>query len=212
MSCDICGRHYHPQRLPFLCAVDARNQLYEPRIAHTVALIHNEQLETQVNNALGASPTTEATTTQPPSPKSQAEAWAAERQDALDHAGEVTARAAQLRREMEDTRSEMDRRRALLQQRRSDLAAATNGTAARRARLQSEVERSIAMTRFKWNQSYDAMAATRGFLCMEASKLYGLRRVKKGSAVRYEIGGFEVVDPYNMNSKSPCMHVFLLTV
>jgi hypothetical protein len=66
--------------------------------------------------------------------------------------------------------------------------------------MQADVERSTAMTKFKWNQSYEAMAATRGFLCMEASKLYGLRRVKKGSAVRYEIGGFEVVDPYNMNS------------
>ncbi|KAL1896853.1 hypothetical protein Sste5346_004487 [Sporothrix stenoceras] len=203
MSCDICGRLYHPQRLPFLCTVDARNQLYEPRIAHTIALIHNEQLEAQVNKALGepASESSEPTTkAQKPSPKVQAEQWAAERQDALDRANEMTEKAAQLKREMEATRNELDRRRALLQQRRSDLAAASNGTAARRARLQAEVERSIAMTRFKWNQSYEAMAATRGFLCMEASKLYGLRRVRKGSSVRYEIGGFEVVDPYNMNN------------
>lgn len=203
MSCDICGRLYHPQRLPFLCTVDARNQLYEPRIAHTVALIHNEQLEAQVNKALGepvSSESAQSAEGQKPAPKVQAEAWAAERQDALDRANEITAKAAQLKNEMEKTRNELDRRRALLQQRRSDLAAASNGTAARRARLQGEVERSMAMTRFKWNQSYEAMAATRGFLCMEASKLYGLRRVKKGSAVRYEIGGFEVVDPCNMNS------------
>ncbi|ERS99253.1 hypothetical protein HMPREF1624_04451 [Sporothrix schenckii ATCC 58251] len=201
MSCDICGRHYHPQRLPFLCAVDARNQLYEPRIAHTVALIHNEQLEAQVNKALGEpSSGSPSTGEHQPSPKVQAETWAAEQQDALDRARETAARAARLRREMEDTRAELDRRRDQLKQRRSDLAAASNGTAARRARVQADVERSIAMTRFKWNQSYEAMAATRGFLCMEASKLYGLRRVKKGSAMRYEIGGFEVVDPYNMNN------------
>ncbi|CAK7230536.1 hypothetical protein SBRCBS47491_007617 [Sporothrix bragantina] len=207
MSCEVCGRLYHPQRLPFLCAVDARNQLYEPRIAHAVALLQNEQLEAQVNAELGVASGVDEGVEDPkeskPASKSQAEAWKAERQDALDHARDMTARAERLRNEMAATRAELNRRKEMLQQRRSDLAAASNGTAARRARLQADAERSIAMTRFKWNQSYEAMAATRGFLCMEASKLYGLRRLKKGSTVRYEIGGFEVLDPYNMNNLPP---------
>ncbi|CAK7221646.1 hypothetical protein SCUCBS95973_004569 [Sporothrix curviconia] len=211
MSCEVCGRLYHPQRLPFLCAVDARNHLYEPRIAHAVALLQNEQLEAQVNAGLGVEsgiPGTEGdagddSKERKAAPKSQAEAWKAERQEALDHARDMADRAGRLRSEMAAARLALNRRKEGLQQRRSDLAAASNGTAARRARLQAEAERSIAMTRFKWNKSYEAMAATRGFLCMEASKLYGLRRLKKGSTVRYEIGGFEVVDPYNMNNLPP---------
>ncbi|CAK7272947.1 hypothetical protein SEPCBS119000_005393 [Sporothrix epigloea] len=207
MSCEVCGRLYHSQRLPFLCAVDARNQLYETRIAHAVVLLQNEQLEAQVNSGLVTGPgvggDNASTKESQPSPKRQAEAFEAERQNALDHTQDVVARAERLRIEMAATRAELERLKETLQQRRLGLAAANNGTVARRARLQADAERSIAMTRFKWNQNHEAMATSRAFLCMEASKLYGLRRLKKGKSVRYELGGLEVVDPYNLNNLPP---------
>ncbi|CAK7270786.1 hypothetical protein SEPCBS57363_004277 [Sporothrix epigloea] len=207
MSCEVCGRLYHPQRLPFLCAIDARNHLYESRIAHAVVLLQNEQLEAQVNSGLGVASECEDDNTSTKDDqlalKSQADALEAERQDVLDHTREVAACAERLRNEMAETRAELKRRKETLQQRRSGLAVASNGIVARRARLQADAERSIAMTRFKWNQNHEAMATTRGFLCMEASKLYGLRWLKKGHTVCYEIGGLEVVDPYNMNNLPP---------
>lgn len=212
MNCDICGRHYHAQRLPFLCPVDARNQLYEHRLAQAAALIGNEQLEQQVNaelllplppSAVGTE-TSETSPSPPPcgpsAAKSRLDAWACERQAILDRTDDVVQRAEKLRADLEAARSQLERGKDANRRRRSDLAAATNGTAARRVRLQDDVERSISMTRFKWNRSYDAMAATRGFLCMEAARLYGLRRLKRGSAVLYEIGGREIVNPYTMSS------------
>lgn len=211
MSCDICGRLYHPQRLPFLCAVDARNQLYERRIAHVAALVHNEKLEEQVNEELAAGATAAISAGKPAAAagsssttRIQYDSWESERQEALSRAHDATSRADQLRRDLKAVRKELDERKETMRQRRSDLAAAANGTVTRRARVQADVERSISMTKFKWNAGYEAMGATRAFLCMEASKLYGLRRIKKDSAVRYELGGLEVVDPYNMNSTLCC--------
>ena len=212
MGCDICGRPQHPQRLPFLCPIDARNELYEPRMAHAVALIQNEKLEQQVNSELGAllnSKDTDTGNTRPAA-RIQLETLETERQESLQRTSDATARTKKIRRDLEATRKELGRQRELLRQRRSDLAAAANGTAARRQRMQADVERSISMTKYKWKQSYEAMTATRGFLCLEASRLYGLRRINErrgdeGSAgvTRYEIGGFEVVDPYNMNNLPP---------
>ncbi|EFW99248.1 hypothetical protein CMQ_5669 [Grosmannia clavigera kw1407] len=220
MNCDICGRHYHAQRLPFLCPIDARNQLYEHRLAHAAALIQNEQLEQQVNGELLLSSAADAEDEKPPakrqqqlkrqpkqrdalSAKSRLDAWECERQEILERTNDVVQRAEKLRADLEAARSELERRKDTNRRRRSDLAAASNGTATRRSRMQDEVERSISMTRFKWNRSYDAMAATRGFLCMEAAKLYGLRRLKRGSTVHYEIGGREIVNPYSMSNLQP---------
>ncbi|KAL2122758.1 hypothetical protein VTJ04DRAFT_3213 [Mycothermus thermophilus] len=52
LSCSICHRPGDPQKLPFLCAVDARNRLYETRIQYTRALIENEHVERRVEAAL----------------------------------------------------------------------------------------------------------------------------------------------------------------
>lgn len=215
MGCDICGRPQHSQKLPFLCAVDARNELYEARIAHAVALIQNEKLEQQVNTELGYPPnagtdTDTTSDTNTAAPRIRLETLETERQESLQRTNDATARSRKIRRELEATRKELERQRELLKQRRSDLAAAANGTAARRQRMQADVERSISMIKFKWNQSYESMTTTRGFLCLEASRLYGLRRIDDrrsgepgASTTRYEIGGFEIVDPYNMNNIPP---------
>ncbi|KAL2270012.1 hypothetical protein VTJ83DRAFT_2196 [Remersonia thermophila] len=54
MSCSICQRPHHPKKRPFLCAVDARNRLYETRVEYARALMQNEEVERRVEAALGA--------------------------------------------------------------------------------------------------------------------------------------------------------------
>lgn len=209
MNCDICLRQHHPQRLPFLCAVDARNQLYESRLAHATALVENEQLEQRLNALL--SDTTSATAQSPSSKRICADKWKSEHRHAVDKTSEIIARADRLRAEVDAARKDIEKRKEAISRRKSDLASASNGIAARRARQLAEVQSSMSMTKFKWNRDYEGMGATRGFLCMEAARLYGLRRVKKGSSIRYEIGGIEIVDPYAMNGKH-CFPLLLLLV
>ncbi len=192
MNCDICGRQHHAQKLPFLCAVDARNQLYEKRLAYANALLENERSERQIDEF-----------SEQPTGKISLDKWKSEQQRAVDETNDIIAQADRLRADIEAARKEIVDRKAGLARRRADLASvsASSGAATRRARQLEEAERSIAMSKFKWNRSADSMAATRGFLCMEAARLYGLRRVKKGSTVHYEIGGLDIIDLHAMNSE-----------
>ncbi len=201
MDCDICGRAHDAQRRPFLCAVDARNLLYEKRMAHAAALMENETLEQQIDVFL-ENPTSSAAETSAP-PRVRLDTWKSEEHRALERTNEIIAQADRLRAEVEAARKEIDERKAAIARRKAELAAASSKLAPRRARQQEELERAGAMTKFKWKRSSDSMAATRGFLCMEAARLYGLRRSKKGSATHYELGGIEIVEMSTLNSQSP---------
>lgn len=205
MDCDICRRPYDSQKLPFLCAVDARNRCYDGRIQNLQMLMENDDLQRQVNELLSS-----ATSGTVPVTKVSVGSSVSQQRVAEDRTSRVIAQAEKLTAEIAGARQEIESRRAALARRKSDLASASNGIAARRARHQEEAEKSIRMQKYKWNRSADAMATTRSFLCMEAAKLYGLRRIKKGaSPLRYEyrLGGLEVVDLGSMNSESPMLRV-----
>ena len=199
MNCSICHRPHHAKKLPFLCAVDARNRLYEGRVEYAQALIQNEEAESQVNAALERA-------TQDQKPGSSARiAWlTAEEEAAADRTSQIIAQADRLRSEVDAARKEIAAKKDAIARKKSDLAAVTAGTSTRRTRQLEEVERSGQRIKYKWNRSADTMAATRAFLCEEAARLYGLRQVKKGSVKRYEIGGVEMFDLHAMNSKFAC--------
>lgn len=203
MKCYICCRQHNAQTLPFLCTVDARNQLYERRIAHTVALLENEQLEgslnAQVESGRDGDGSAQSAKDTPATRKAQLDNRKSEERTAVDRTTQIIALADKLREDVEAARKEIAERKAIMARRRSDMTALSFGLEERRKRQLEEVEKSIGMTKFKWNRSYDTMAATRGFLCMEAAKLYGLRRVKKGGSNRYEIGGLDIFEPAGMN-------------
>lgn len=198
MDCDICHRPHHQHKLPFLCAVDARNRLYEGRVSHAQALIENERLGQQIETILSNS--TSQTKNFFSSTKVLAENWKSQEQQALDRTDDIIAQADKLRAEIDAARKDIERRKEANARRSSDIASASNGIAARRARQQEEAERAIQMTKYKWNRSFESLVGTRSFLCMEAARLYGLRRLKKGNSVRYEIGGVEVVEVPSLNS------------
>lgn len=200
MNCEICRRSHHPHRLPFLCAVDARNRLYEGRIAHATALIENDTLEQRINSALTD-----------PDPSSSDEAAAktvhlerlkSGEAQAMDRTSQIIAQADKLRADVEAARRDIEERKKKIATMNADMDVATYGANPRRARHQEDVERTIQMTRYKWNRSFEDMAATRSFLCMEAARLYGLRRIKKSNSVKYQLGGIEMTELPGMISRS----------
>ncbi|KAK4190480.1 UV radiation resistance protein and autophagy-related subunit 14-domain-containing protein [Podospora australis] len=192
MNCSVCNRPHHAKTLPFLCAVDARNRLYELRIDVTKAQVENEELERQVDDAVKAQDS-----------RTHLEDLRDKEEAAVDRTNQIIAQADRLRIEVEAARKEIEAKKDVLARRRSDLASVSAGGSSRRIKQLEEAERAVQRTKYKWGRSYDTMAATRTFLCEEAARLYGLRQVKKGSVKRYEIGGVEIFDVFAMNNLSP---------
>jgi chromosome segregation ATPase len=186
MNCSICHRPHHAKKLPFLCAVDARNLLYESRAKYAQALINNEDAERKVEAAL----------------MSEADRLRIEEAAARDRTSQIIAQADRLKSEIDAAQKEIAARKDAIARRKSDLASVSAGTLARRNRQLEEAERSSQRLRYKWNRCADSIADVRGFLCEGSARLYGLRQVKKGSIKRYEIGGVEIIDLHAMNSKS----------
>lgn len=187
MECDICHRGHDAQRLAFLCAVDARNSLYEGRMQNLQLILENEVLQNQVND-FSAESTSEG--------KDAFDLSLAQHGVAEDRTNQIVATANKLRDEIEAAREEIRTRKAALARRRSDLASVSHGLAERRMRKQQELDKSAQMVKFRWSQRAEATANTRAFLCTEAIRLYGLKRSRKGSSGRYEyqIGRVPIVD------------------
>ncbi|KAL7791312.1 UV radiation resistance protein and autophagy-related subunit 14 domain-containing protein [Trichoderma ceciliae] len=197
MECDICHHPHDAQGRPFLCAVDARNRIYEGRMRHLQLMLSNETLKTQINELL--------VDTAKPNKHSWDEALS-RKEAAEQKTDQILAAADKLRDEIKAARDEIQARKAALARRRSDLASVSAGLEERRTKQLKEVEKSIHMLKFRWSQSAEDTASTRAFLCTEAVRLYGLRRVpKKGSTGRYEysLGRIPIVDLTSMDSLSP---------
>ncbi|KAK3330168.1 UV radiation resistance protein and autophagy-related subunit 14-domain-containing protein [Apodospora peruviana] len=211
MNCSVCHRPHSAKKLPFLCAVDARNRLYEGRLEFAGALIRNEEIERQVNASLScqekgeelASRQNPAARAEPFAPRVRMDWLKSEEADTTHRTSRIIAQADRLKAEIDAARKEVGKKKDAIARRKSDLATVSVGSSARRSRQLDEAERSIQRLRYKWNRSADTMAATRSFLCEEAARLYGLRQIKKGSTRRYEIGGVEIAELHAMDGVSP---------
>lgn len=200
MNCDICRRAFHSQRLPALCPVDARNCLYEGRIAHATALIENEALQNRIECLLRDE--------QPPSGDSDPAANAvrletikAQEAAAADRTAQIIAQAEKLRAEIEEAKKDIENRKKKLAKKKEDLNEASQGLSARRSRQLADTEKTIQRTKYRWNMMFESLVANRGFLCIESARLYGLRRIKKGGSVKYDLGGIEIPELRGMISK-----------
>lgn len=158
--------------------------------------MENETLQKDINDLLAQDKADDG-----PGRSVVLESLSASQRLAEDRTEQIIAQAEKLKGEIAAARKEIADRKAALIRRKSDLASASSGIAARRTRQLEETERSISVAKYKWTRSADQMSSTRSFLCMEAAKLYGLRRIKKGSSARYEykIGGVDIVDLSSMN-------------
>ena len=209
MQCDICFRT-GGHKLPFLCPTDARNQLYEPRIQHARILVEKDALDLQITALSQQSKREEQNSqvaTTAPSGQDIA-GLLSEKDQALDRTQQIIAHADELRANIDKARDEITKKKAILARRKSELASASNGVDTRRARQLEEVDKSVRMTRYKWNQAHSVTATSRTFLCGEAAKLYGLKKVRKsGGTEEYRIGGVSIMDLRAMNSK---FHSFVI--
>lgn len=198
MDCYICLRSHDPQKLPFLCPVDGRNRIYESRVKNLQLTLENETLKSQITELLNGY-----------AQQGVDDAIAAHRL-AEDHTAQIIAAAGRLRDEVKAARDEVKKRKAAVAARRSDLATASQGLPDRREQHRHDLEKSTQMLNFRWSQNAEDMAGTRAFLCREAVKLYGLKRVRKGSTSRYDyyLGRLPVIDLVTMECKSICRSFF----
>ncbi|KAI1761249.1 UV radiation resistance protein and autophagy-related subunit 14-domain-containing protein [Hypoxylon sp. FL1150] len=205
MDCDICQRAHHPKRLPFFCAVDARNEIYDGRVANVKILAEAAELESRVTKRLLASDSHLATSDKDGSLRAYLENCISEEHKAKEMTERIMAAADKLRDDVAAARKEIQNRRASIARRKSELAAATRGAAARRDREIEETKAATRMDKYSWDREYGAMTQYRAALCMEVAKLYRLSRVKRGNPVRFEykIGGIDIIDLYNMNNAQP---------
>lgn len=198
MNCDICQRAHHAQKRPFLCAVDARNRCYEGRIRNLQVIIEGETLQKQINTLVSEAPS---------SPRQRAkqsmESLRSQRIEVEDRTSQLVEEAGRIKQEVAAARIEIESVKENIARRRSDLASASNGIDGRRDAHEQSVDLSIQRGKVKLESVSDRLSSTRSFLCMEAAKLYGLRRIKKGGGpgrYEYRLGGIDIIDLSSMNS------------
>jgi hypothetical protein len=212
MECDICYREHDAQKLPFLCAVDARNRIYELRMANLQSLMRNESLQqdittraftkhsSQGNGGHASNKSTNTTTAAVPIGDVVSRTSLA-----ADRTNEILARADALRNEIKAARDEARARRSALSRRRTELAAVSEGMEERREKQLMEVQKTVQTLNWRWKQTADEFAEVRSFLCAETASLYGLKAnpLNHGTeGIQYQIGRVPITDLMDMNCES----------
>lgn len=194
VHCDICFRP-GSRKLPFLCATDARNQLYEPRLRHAEVLLQNDALSQQIaalTTEDPAAPSDDAqdTSTSPsPSPAAEPtdrtpqqlaldlEHTLSERDASLARTASIIRKADTLRLSVTHARASITARKAALESRQRALEKARNGLAARQQKVLDDHAKASKMSTYRWNHAHALTVQARAFLCYQAAELYGLQRV-----------------------------------
>jgi hypothetical protein len=172
-------------------------------------LLENQELQSRISNSVSVAEswTDDAHSPRdPPSPVDKAfalKSLASQRAAIEDRTNHILVQAEKLRLDIATARDEARRQKEANSRKRSDLISASYGIGSRRTKALEGIRKSTISLQSQWDLCADRTAATRGFLCMEAAKLYGLRRVKKGSSrYEYKLGGIDVVDLASMNGMS----------
>ncbi|KAG9230173.1 UV radiation resistance protein and autophagy-related subunit 14-domain-containing protein [Amylocarpus encephaloides] len=205
MQCDICFQTGGSQR-PFLCAIDARNQLYLARIQNAQILLENETLGRQISALISESKADVKGNKESHDTSGGRQTITAalgEKDEAADRTQQIIARADKLRVEVEQMRAEVARRKASISRRKSEMASVSNGIDSRRAKKVNELDKSIKMVKYKWVGLHTTFAASRVYLCGEAAKLARLRRQTINGQEQYQIGGVGIIDLRALNTASP---------
>ncbi|KAK8064878.1 Autophagy-related protein 14 [Apiospora phragmitis] len=185
VSCDVCQRRHHPQRLPFYCAVDARNMLYESRIENAKALMETTMLDGQISALeLGDDPES-ATSTPIRATRRYVDQCVSATEQAKDETEHIIAAAERLQQDIDKAKKEIEMRKAKIARRKS-------GPCFNIAGNSREEEQGVG--RGQEGDQDDKVA-----------KIYRLQRVRRANPIRFEykIGGIEIVNLHHMNSTSP---------
>lgn len=162
-----------------------------------------EELESRVTKQLSDNDASAGNPVNDRSTRSYVENCISEERKAKERTEQIIATADKLREEVDAAKKEIQERKASIARKKSDLAAAALGVSVRRNRELEETKKASKMAKYTWDREYDAMTQYRAALCMEVAKLYRLQRVRRGNPVRFEykIGGIDIVDLHNLNSK-----------
>ncbi|OBT93179.1 hypothetical protein VE01_09199 [Pseudogymnoascus verrucosus] len=222
IHCDICFRP-GSRKLPFLCATDARNQLYESRLRHAEVLLQNDALSQKIaalttedpsssSPSEGKEHTYNPPSTEPPTDDRTPEQLAlalsvtlSERDASAARTAEIILKADTLRLSLTHARASIAARKAALAARQRALEKARNGLAARQQRALDDLAKASKMSTYRWNHAHALTVQARAFLCYQAAELYGLQRVRVrggAGADEYTIGGVRIVDLRYMNNAS----------
>ncbi|KFY87149.1 hypothetical protein V500_07146, partial [Pseudogymnoascus sp. VKM F-4518 (FW-2643)] len=196
IHCDICFRPAS-RKLPFLCATDARNQLYEPRLRHAEGLLQNDALSHEIEALTTEDPTasltdeedtsippfTESTSPTSPPDDRTPQQLAYDISLTLSTRDATLARTAEIILKADALRLSVTRARASIAARKADLAArqralekARNGLAARQQKVLDDLAKASKMSTYRWNHAHALTVQARAFLCYQAAELYGLQR------------------------------------
>lgn len=169
---------------------------------HAQVLLENDALDKRITSLLTSHSEVTEQDDLPAVSRQLVDRLTIEKEQAVDRTQQIIACADELRAKVERAREQAARRKATISRRKLEREQAASGLDARRARQADEVEKSIRMTKYKWNQLHAVTASSRAFLCGEAAKLYGLRRLRRNGVLEeYMIGGIGIVDLRAMNSK-----------
>ncbi|KAH8596744.1 UV radiation resistance protein and autophagy-related subunit 14-domain-containing protein, partial [Bisporella sp. PMI_857] len=204
MQCDICTRP-GSRKLPLLCAMDARNRLYESRIRSVELLLEKDSLDQRVGGLLShARLNGSGLAAEGKAGQLTLDYTLAEKEQVMDRTQAIIAHADELRHNVEKAREEIAKRKANNERIRAELASVSSGVERKRTKQIEFIEKAHRMTKYEWNRVHTETAKGKAFLCGEAADLYGLRRVRrKGSVTEYKIGGIGIVDLRSMNKSSP---------
>lgn len=207
ICCDICFRA-GSRKLPFLCASDARNQVYEVRLKHGHTLLEHGELDKEISTLLSRDASHPASTQPYDGRISRIEINdnTAEQKLVEDRTKQIIAKAESLRLTVLNAREEMAQKKAQIYRQKRNLEKANNGLEARRRRQIDEIEKSTKMANYRWNSCHAMTVQSRGFLCGEAATIYGLRRLRGENGILlddYAIGGLRIVDLKNLNLAKP---------
>lgn len=211
MQCDICHRAAS-SRLPFNCAVCARDALYQPRLQHAQILLEKEALEQEVEQIARktSSVSTKAPSSAHKTPQGT-QGWtvqcaAAEQILSDDKSQTILSHVQSLREESQMIKVDIAARRARLIKRQSEFSSAKQELSHSQDSSIEPVEKGIRRTAHRWETLHNKTAESRLFLCKEAAQLYGLQHHKRRKGVPgrdiYSIGGIPIVDLRDLNSKT----------
>ncbi|KAI4600711.1 hypothetical protein KJ359_012873 [Pestalotiopsis sp. 9143b] len=187
--------------------MDARNSLYEGRLANASVMIEMDELE-QRASALVSEHEPDSAGVASNRTRSYVEDCTSKEKSTVNRTTQIISAAEKLQQEIDQARKEIEQRKAAIARRKADLVTASQGIAARRNRELEETKTSIRKLKYHWDREHEATAQYRAALCAEVAKLYRLQRVKRGNPNRYEykIGGLEVIDLHLLNTEITLPH------
>ena len=186
MECGICTKMFDARRKPF-CPSCARAKLYASRIEQAAALLGREKAHTHVEAvvrpgndgilaALSEDADWDAITA---GVKTNSVQRAKEELEAIDgKVRDITGKADQLRRDIEEYKRLLEGRKEANERRRTQLAVQQEQLDKEQAKVTAPIHAAVRKARHRLNKVHSRTIDSREYLCQASSTVSGLRKTK----------------------------------